>query len=412
MKKGIVMEKHSHYTIVMEKGGAFYKAKPIDAMVGSEVCFEPFDGNKKTFLLFPTKKVSTSVRLLSMACVLLLLVLPFYFIVSVNKTYAYVNIDINPSVELELNKDLKVQSIHSLNKDGKELVSNLSDYKNQNVEKVIRMIMKESEHSGMINDQKNILVGVSYANGEVKDISVLEQVDNSFQKKRTDWSVVTFNVPKHVREEAKNSNKSMNELMAGLVNKDQNKQGSVSMNDQERAIIHSFYTDDNDHSKKETEESSLKIKEKNKKEPIHEKETNKPPVSQNNHQMKQENSNDKKASSNTSNKQRVEKEKYNPNEKKNNSAENNKQKVEEKKNNSHKKQEQSKDQKRKNNHSNHDKNHQNQSHHSYDKEHHKHKYNKNKHKEDKQDDDDDDEDHDDDKDGDEDHDEREHDKDD
>lgn len=409
-----MMEKHSHFTIVMVRGGAFYKAKPIDAMIGSEVSFEPFDGNKKTFLLFPAKKVSAPVRLLSMACVLLLLVLPFYFIVSVNKTYAYVNIDINPSVELELNKDLKVQSIHSLNKDGKELVSNLSDYKNQNVEKVIRMIMKESEHSGMINDQKNILVGVSYANGEVKDISVLEQVDTSFQEKRTDWSVVTFNVPKHVREEAKNSNKSMNELMAGLVNKDQNKH--VSMNDQERAIIHSFYTDDQDHSEKEAEESSLKIKEKVQKETIHDKETHTPSVSQKHQQMKQEDSNEKRASSNTSNKQKVEKEKYKHSEKKNNHAQNNnKHEVEKKKNNSNKKQEQNKDQKHKNNNSKHGKKYQNQSHHSYDKKHHQYKYNKNKHK-DKQDDDDEDDDHDDedneDNEDNEEHDEHDHDRDD
>lgn len=255
------MEKHRQYTIIMTSSGLIYKAKPVrDAGIGTEVSYELAEANKRClFFFYPNKKAKNSFRVIAMVCLLLIFTLPFYFISSSSKTYAYVNVDINPSVELEIDDQLHVQSMKALNEDATQLIDTMADYKNKPLEDILSIMMDKSEQSGLMKHGKNVVVGVSYANE--KDVSVLDTLDSYFNGEETDWQMASFVVPKEIRKTAKKEDKSMNELMA----KDLDKQDTAGQSDEnkklkddEKAIIHSFY----DHHQSEQSETKATSEEK------------------------------------------------------------------------------------------------------------------------------------------------------
>lgn len=256
MKKGIIMEKHRRFTVIMQKDGIFHKALPIDdAVIGTEVSYQPMEMKKNYY--FSGKKTRVPVRMLAMACLLLLLVVPFYFFNNTSNTYAYVSIDINPSIELEIDEKLKVQSITPLNDDAEILISQLTDFQGSKFEQVIDQIMSKSEKEGLTANGKNILIGVSYVPDE-PEVSALDSIDNHFVTNESGWKVATFQVPGNIRDTAMKNKQSVNEFMASNVIEsiDSSKESTkIQVNDEEEALINSFYNNNN-HSESNKEEDS------------------------------------------------------------------------------------------------------------------------------------------------------------
>ncbi|WP_373895604.1 anti-sigma-I factor RsgI family protein [Virgibacillus natechei] len=234
MKKGIVMEQHRRFTIIMTREGTFQKAIPIkDAAIGAEVSYNGW-----------TSAVLRSVptRLLVTVCLLILLLAPFYFLLGENETYAYVNVDINPSIELAIDEGLDVYSARPVNKDATGLVNDLTGYQGTQLEKVIAMIMEKCEETERINEEKNMLIGFSYTNNEPNNNPISDNLER-LRAEGSDWEVVIFRVPKDVREAAKEENKSMNEMMAKTI-RESSVKNIDAMNEDEKAIIHTFYHTD------------------------------------------------------------------------------------------------------------------------------------------------------------------------
>ena len=78
-----------------------------------------------------------------------------------------VAIDVNPSVEIALNKSYRVLSVKANNEDAASLIKDKS-FKNKNFDTVISELTMSLSSSGYINKNKNsILVSVSNSN-EVK----------------------------------------------------------------------------------------------------------------------------------------------------------------------------------------------------------------------------------------------------
>lgn len=239
------MEKHRKFTIVVTPDGNFQKVKPIkDVELGAEVSYEAI-ADKGSGLLFFKSKKSTSfpVRYIAIACMLLLFVMPFYFLGGQTKAYAYVNLDINPSLEMEIDKDLNVVSVAPLNDDAKKLLRQLTDYEDKKIEQFIEMIMNKSAELGFTKNGKNVLIGVSYINGET--VSVLNSVDNYFSTNMTAWDIATFQVPKDLREQALENNISMNRIMAKTIIETNSGVEKINnqphTNDDEKELIQSFY---------------------------------------------------------------------------------------------------------------------------------------------------------------------------
>src|SRR5699024_863911 len=235
-------EKHRRYMIVMTSRGIFQKAAPIEhSLIGDEVYFQPIHTKKwLTFFFYTKKNRRTSVGVLATLCMLLVIAMPFYFIMGSEETYAYVNIDINTRVELKVDNTLHVHDMTPLNEDADKVVRKISEYKHKDLEKVIAMIMNKSEEEGFINKGKSMLVGVSFKEKETEDIEMIARLKRHLTRDKSNWEIAAFHVPKQIREKAKEKNKTMNETMIKEnVEKDNKEKKTEKKN--EKQNIETFY---------------------------------------------------------------------------------------------------------------------------------------------------------------------------
>lgn len=143
MSNGIVMEKHRKYSIVMTTDGGFYKVKPAKGVsLGTEVSYEVSVSKASGLLFFRSHR---SVTYIAIACLVLLFTMPFYLLTEQSKTYAYVHLDINPSLEIGVDKELYAVTISPLNDNAEKLIKHLQNYKDVEIEQVIEEIMNKSD---------------------------------------------------------------------------------------------------------------------------------------------------------------------------------------------------------------------------------------------------------------------------
>lgn len=243
MKKGIVMEIHRKYAILLTKDGSFEKGIILTehAERGDEVIFQPVSGKSRWRRCWNNSPIAVR---LSAVILLALLIFGYPLLHGVDDTeaHAYVAIDINPSIELELNDELMVTGIHALNDSADKLIGGVNSMEDKSIHSVLTDIVDESESRGLA-DQKTMIVGVSCENQNEDPRELLTQID-PYIESLPDWDVVTLTIPEEVRELAENENKSMNEVMAAeLANRNVDiEQTHFNMTDaDDRAIIDFFY---------------------------------------------------------------------------------------------------------------------------------------------------------------------------
>ncbi|MFD2042821.1 anti-sigma factor domain-containing protein [Ornithinibacillus salinisoli] len=247
MSKGIVMEHHRKYTVVMTKDGLFQRAYPINnSDIGAEVEFKPLTNKKRIAISSILQERKMSLRIVSLACVFALLMIPLLMIVNQDKTYAYVDIDINPSVELEIDNELRVSSLVPLNEDASKIAKELEHIKGKKIATAIELVIQQAEKSGLSNIDKNVLVGINYVKGD--DTSLLEIIDGYFSEDPNyEWQVVTMQIPSEMRDTAREMKQSMNQVLAKSIDEDkQSTNIDDSVSNDEIEIIQSFYNDKNE----------------------------------------------------------------------------------------------------------------------------------------------------------------------
>ncbi|MBX0357274.1 anti-sigma factor domain-containing protein [Halobacillus sp. Nhm2S1] len=263
MKKGIVMEQQSEYMIVMTRDGKFHRAEKINhADIGMEVQFRTVD-ERKVLHQWTQVLRNRYTRAAVVAIIFLLMVFPVFSWYGSNQAYAYMNIDINPSVELELNDQMQVIDIMPQNDEAYEIVSSLKDWKKKDASEVTFELIELSQERGYSNDANQVLIGISYLKEEVKQ-DYTEEIETFLMEKSANISIATFLVPKDLRRKAIEQKASVNEMVADRIKKkvtDQKAESElpVHVEDDDREIIQSFYKEDSSDEKQgEVLESDLK----------------------------------------------------------------------------------------------------------------------------------------------------------
>jgi hypothetical protein len=142
--KGIVFETTSAYSIFLTSDGLFEKGIPLTSSVqiGEEVYFRPFQ-NKKQQKLKDSYNSRWTAPIISVVATIVLLfsvLLPAQSNVS-----AYVQIDINPSIELGINNAGKVFLFKGLNDEGVEIKRDISFWKGKPLSWVLLQIVDRTE---------------------------------------------------------------------------------------------------------------------------------------------------------------------------------------------------------------------------------------------------------------------------
>ncbi|KIL45858.1 anti-sigma factor domain-containing protein [Jeotgalibacillus soli] len=169
MTKGVIMQIEKRHLIVLTQDGHFLQAeKPSYSItVGEEIEVIPYKGKRfglsGQFVHWPASFAVIAVLLLS-----------FYLIyLSFNREpYAYLSVDINPSLMISVNSNGEAQHIEPLNEEAVILLSALGDWKGNSMESVMNEIMEISEEKGyLLNRVDSIIVSSVFTN----------QADSSFQ---------------------------------------------------------------------------------------------------------------------------------------------------------------------------------------------------------------------------------------
>ncbi|HOQ02197.1 MAG TPA: AbfB domain-containing protein [Acetivibrio clariflavus] len=159
--EGIVIKLSKNRAIVTtDDFQCFYIKRTPAIYVGKQVEFTRKDIVRRGY--FAIKLISTA------ACILLVLAAAFRLlgivndsgIISGSKTFAYIGIDINPSLDIEIDEKGLVLGLIPLNEDAKVLIKNFSAGKVE-VSKVVNDLIGAAKSNGIVSETENDYVLVS-----------------------------------------------------------------------------------------------------------------------------------------------------------------------------------------------------------------------------------------------------------
>jgi hypothetical protein len=177
MKKGVIMGIDDASLTLLTPEGEFLRANKQDQpyTIGEEIHFFPIESlhhyQSNRFLTIFKRKTVWAV----MAALMIFLgsYIPMY---QNNKAYAYMSIDVNPSIELGVNKKMQVVELNGYNETGKKIISQLSDWRKMDVSELTALIFTEMKKAGLIIDNQQVIIST------VRTKQPEESVEKEFQK--------------------------------------------------------------------------------------------------------------------------------------------------------------------------------------------------------------------------------------
>ncbi|QQN81802.1 anti-sigma factor domain-containing protein [Bacillus toyonensis] len=154
MNKGIVMDIKKHSVVVLTPNGEFItcKRKGDSCMIGEEISFDEQE-QKASHFSIPSFLKPASILV---ACFLFAVL--FFYNQPEEKVFAYVSVDINPSLEVSVTKDFRVIDLQACNDDGRRILKELKQWENKQLQEVIRTIIKQSQEDKYLTNDKQVML--------------------------------------------------------------------------------------------------------------------------------------------------------------------------------------------------------------------------------------------------------------
>lgn len=191
MKTGIVVEIKNEIAIVLQPDGIF-----------TELTTQPGWTVGSVVVLKNTVKQNRYLRYLAAAACFVLFVATAFFANNLYlKTDAVISLDINPSFEIELNRQGKVTKAVAYNDDGTDLLSGL-DLKWKTYNEALSEILQNEKMRVYLKDNENLEVAVYSSSSKNNILGEVQKViaDETTQYKRV--KVKCSSVSKDILEEA------------------------------------------------------------------------------------------------------------------------------------------------------------------------------------------------------------------
>lgn len=172
-QKGIVLNISNKKAIILTPDGQFLEQKfsGQPPLIGSEIEYTSHT-NRRNLLM------------LGIAAVLMLTFIPLLamqLFIYPQTPVAYVTVDINPSIEMGLNRYDNVISTKGLNQEGIELLNKVN-LLNLNVEKALEIVTEEAIREKYINTDKENAVIISYSKKETKQKALAQKTPDNEAK--------------------------------------------------------------------------------------------------------------------------------------------------------------------------------------------------------------------------------------
>ena len=175
IQKGIVFETTPAYSIFLRSDGLFEKGIPLTSSVqiGEEVSFRPYQNSiqQKRKVSLKTLWATPTLAIVATIVLLFAVLLPAQSNVS-----AFVQIDINPSIELGINEAGDVYLFKGLNDDGTAIKRDISFWKGKPLSWVLLQIVNRTE--SIIEQTDTIEITTIYQN-EVDHKAIEEVIETA-----------------------------------------------------------------------------------------------------------------------------------------------------------------------------------------------------------------------------------------
>lgn len=207
MRRGIIVEKNKKFVTLLTPNGQFLKTKNDHRTceIGEEITFEGETrmGRRASFFDFlKLRPFKLGVFTMTAIILFILILLPVF---SDNKAYAYMTLDINPSIEMALNSKYEVIELTPLNHDAKQVISDIGDWKSSDFKEVISNIITDCSKHGYVKESKEILISTVYENTDDNTYKkgVKKQLADMTEKYKGTYQVQSLESDMETREKAK-----------------------------------------------------------------------------------------------------------------------------------------------------------------------------------------------------------------
>lgn len=211
--KGIIMEISDKNVVLMTADGEFLRVKkpPTAIALGDEITAAV---SSKTTAYTHKKHM---MKYASIAALILVLLIPFVYFKQVYATVAYINVDINPSIEIGINRYNKVSETRALNDDGRRLLDGMN-LNGLDIENALDSVIDKAKESGYIGDDKENNIEVALVALDDKEVGITEEtiaryVKDAVQGTHVDASIKVQKTDKKTHDDAANENMSTNKYL-------------------------------------------------------------------------------------------------------------------------------------------------------------------------------------------------------
>ncbi|WP_075981137.1 anti-sigma factor domain-containing protein [Bacillus massilinigeriensis] len=208
MKTGIIIEINERFLTLLTPDGEFMRALKHNRpyTLGEEISFSPMELERKRWSFLPFFQTFKGKAVVAAGFAIILAVSTFLPMYQDNKVYAYMSIDVNPSIELAVNDDLQVVELIPYNNEGKEIIEEIKDWKKSNIEEVTKKILSEIDEKGFTDKNQEIIIAKVYAGKREKVIdrklnNQIKHIKNEVKNEKIDVNVVE--ATQEEREKAK-----------------------------------------------------------------------------------------------------------------------------------------------------------------------------------------------------------------
>ena len=191
--KGVIIDIHDKYIIVMDESGGLLKIRRKEnANIGQAILFTDDD-------IIVDIKIWT-VPIVTAALIFISIVSGIINVNNKNTPYALLTFDINPSFSIEVNKDNTVINAVALNDDAKSL--DIDKIKNKSLDDALKLIKTSLKENKKFEDKNSLIVGFSFLE-ENKNIEFEDNVKAVINENFNDFKIVYIQGDKGDHEEAK-----------------------------------------------------------------------------------------------------------------------------------------------------------------------------------------------------------------
>lgn len=179
-EKGIILEIRKNEAVIVNNRGQYKRIKKISGMFLGQMV------NYNNKAMVPNKVYRYMAAVSGAAALLIFVVFSSLFFMNnlQPKIFAYIDIDINPSMEFSIDENERVISLEPLNSDAEKTIGSLH-LKGININNAVSMVIEKLEKNGFIAPQKKNLILISSSSINKNGLSKVQIESNNSKLNKT-----------------------------------------------------------------------------------------------------------------------------------------------------------------------------------------------------------------------------------